>query len=386
MIPAMSSALTRRRGACCWCTRTRTTSRSAPGPRWPGTPPKVPRSRWSPARSASSARSSRRRWPTWPRSGRTGWGQYRIGELAAACAALGVTDHRFLGGPGRWRDSGMMGTAGNADPRCFWRADLDEAARALLDVIAEIRPQVLVTYDANGAYGHPDHIQAHRVAWRACELAGPGRAGQVLRHRRAGLRPAVTTEIDAAAWFGRKLAAMRAHATQITVTEPFFALSDGVPQRASGTEYYTLLAGRRPAAGGPRDRPVRPVTCWYGMPRRNGEGNTLAGHRRCRILCCSCWAVRGPDRQLPVQPRGRAGPGGRDRPAAWCWWPPACSRPGPCARSAVRWSRPSAGSLASFLLSMPLPSGSVIITSTTPGEWYLYGGTLPRCSRWGCRS
>ena len=100
-------------------------------------------------------------------------GVYRIGELATACTALGVTDHRFLGGPGRWRDSGMMGTAGNDDPRCFWRADVDQAARALLDVIGDVRPQVLVTYDARGAYGHPDHIQAHRVAWRACELAGP---------------------------------------------------------------------------------------------------------------------------------------------------------------------------------------------------------------------
>jgi N-acetyl-1-D-myo-inositol-2-amino-2-deoxy-alpha-D-glucopyranoside deacetylase len=62
-------------------------------------------------------------------------GEYRIGELAAACAELGVTDHRFLGGPGRWRDSGMMGTPGNDDPRCFWRAGVDQAAGALLDVI-----------------------------------------------------------------------------------------------------------------------------------------------------------------------------------------------------------------------------------------------------------
>ena len=62
-------------------------------------------------------------------------GEYRIGELNAACAELGVTDHRFLGGPGRWRDSGMMGTAGNDDPRCFWRADVNVAADALLGVI-----------------------------------------------------------------------------------------------------------------------------------------------------------------------------------------------------------------------------------------------------------
>jgi N-acetyl-1-D-myo-inositol-2-amino-2-deoxy-alpha-D-glucopyranoside deacetylase len=182
-------------------------------------------------------------------------GEYRIGELAAACAALGVTDHRFLGGPGRWRDSGMMGTEGNDDPRCFWRADVDQAARALLDVIGEVRPQVLVTYDANGAYGHPDHIQAHRVAWRACELAGPDGPAKFYATAALGSGPSdgqdlVTTEIDAGAWFGQKLAAMRAHATQITVDAPFFALSDGVHRPASGTEYYTLLAGSR----GPGDR------------------------------------------------------------------------------------------------------------------------------------
>jgi N-acetyl-1-D-myo-inositol-2-amino-2-deoxy-alpha-D-glucopyranoside deacetylase len=170
-------------------------------------------------------------------------GQYRIGELVAACAALGVTDHRFLGGPGRWRDSGMMGTEGNDDPRCFWRADVDQAARALLDVIGEVRPQVLVTYDANGAYGHPDHIQAHRVAWRACELAGPDGPAKFYATAALGSGAGVTTEIDAGAWFGQKLAAMRAHATQITVDAPFFALSDGVRRPASGTEYYTLLAG-----------------------------------------------------------------------------------------------------------------------------------------------
>jgi N-acetyl-1-D-myo-inositol-2-amino-2-deoxy-alpha-D-glucopyranoside deacetylase len=183
-------------------------------------------------------------------------GEYRIGELADACAALGVTDHRFLGGAGRWRDSGMMGTPGNDDPRCFWRADVDTAARALLEVIAEVRPQVLVTYDANGFYGHPDHIQAHRVAWRAFELSRPGVGAGVA----GGAGPAkfyataapesglVTTEIDAEAYFGRKMAAMRAHATQITVDPPFFALSNGVRQQASGTEHYTLLAGP-PSAG-----------------------------------------------------------------------------------------------------------------------------------------
>jgi N-acetyl-1-D-myo-inositol-2-amino-2-deoxy-alpha-D-glucopyranoside deacetylase len=176
-------------------------------------------------------------------------GEYRIGELAAACAALGVTDHRFLGGPGRWRDSGMMGTPGNEDPRCFWRADVDQAARALLDVIGEVRPQVLLTYDANGAYGHPDHVQAHRVAWRACELAGPGAPDKFYATAAPGVADQITTAIDAGPWFGRKLDAMRAHATQITVDPPFFALSDGVRREASGTEYYTLLAGTRGPSG-----------------------------------------------------------------------------------------------------------------------------------------
>lgn len=182
-------------------------------------------------------------------SGGARLGEYRIGELAAACAELGVTDHRFLGGPGRWRDSGMMGTAANDDPRCFWRADAGEAAGALLEVIREVRPQVLVTYDANGFYGHPDHIQAHRVAWRAFQQAG----GYGLRKFYATATPdsaRVTTEIDGTAYFGAKMAAMRAHATQITVSAPYFALSNNITQRASGVEYYALLAG----TVGPRGR------------------------------------------------------------------------------------------------------------------------------------
>jgi N-acetyl-1-D-myo-inositol-2-amino-2-deoxy-alpha-D-glucopyranoside deacetylase len=107
---------------------------------------------------------------------------------------------------------------------------------------------VLVTYDANGFYGHPDHIQAHRVAWRAFSLARTeglaGTEGLARFYATAAPESAeVTTEIDASAYFERKLAAMRAHATQITVSAPFFALSNHVRQRALGTEYYTLLAG-----------------------------------------------------------------------------------------------------------------------------------------------
>jgi N-acetyl-1-D-myo-inositol-2-amino-2-deoxy-alpha-D-glucopyranoside deacetylase len=184
-------------------------------------------------------------------------GAYRIGELAAACAELGVTDHRFLGGPGRWRDSGMMGTPANADSRCFWRADVDTAAGLLAEIIREVRPQVLVTYDANGFYGHPDHIQAHRVAWRAFERAGPGGPQKFYATAAPGSAE-VTTEVDATGYLGRKLAAMRAHATQLTTSPPatsppFFALSNGIRERVLGVEYYTRLAGP-PGPAGPSGR------------------------------------------------------------------------------------------------------------------------------------
>ncbi len=169
-------------------------------------------------------------------------GQHRIGELKAACDELGVRDHRFLGGPGRWRDSGMMGTAANEDPRCFWRADVAEAAALLAEVIDEVAPRAIVTYDANGYYGHPDHIQAHRVAWRAYQLAcDPARTS--FYATAAPQHAAVTTRIDVRRYLSAKFAAMRAHATQITVSEPYFALSDNVRQEVFPIECYTLLAG-----------------------------------------------------------------------------------------------------------------------------------------------
>ena len=110
-----------------------------------------------------------------------GLGAHRRGELDAAMQVLGVTDHRFLGGFGAYRDSGMKwhedGHAIAADPEnghenAFWHADLTAAADHLVEVIREVRPQVLVTYDQFGGYGHPDHIQAHRVAMYAATLAG----------------------------------------------------------------------------------------------------------------------------------------------------------------------------------------------------------------------
>jgi N-acetyl-1-D-myo-inositol-2-amino-2-deoxy-alpha-D-glucopyranoside deacetylase len=214
-----------------------------------------------------------------------GLGQHRIGELAAAMEGLGVRDHRFLGGPGRWRDSGMMDTPANERPDCFWRADLDEATRELVAVMREVRPQVVITYDENGGYGHPDHIQAHRVAvaafdksgdpsyipgvgepWQPAKLYYTAFPKSVLQAGIDAMKAAgdteffggvdsaddlpfgvpdeqVTTEIDASDYLDAKMAAMRAHKTQIAVDGPFFALSNHIGQKAFGTEYFMLVKG-----------------------------------------------------------------------------------------------------------------------------------------------
>ena len=95
-------------------------------------------------------------------------GEIRAGELEAAMADLGVTEWENLG----YRDSGMMGTDGNRDPRCFWQADLDEAARRLTFLVRTYQPDVMTTYNDYGGYGHPDHIRTHDVAVRAFARAG----------------------------------------------------------------------------------------------------------------------------------------------------------------------------------------------------------------------
>jgi N-acetyl-1-D-myo-inositol-2-amino-2-deoxy-alpha-D-glucopyranoside deacetylase len=220
-------------------------------------------------------------------------GGYRIAELREAMAALGVTDSRFLGGAGRYRDSGMMGTPANEHPRAFWNADLDEAASHAVAVIREVRPQVLVTYDDFGGYGHPDHIQAHRVAMRAAALAadpgfrpdlGPAwtiakvywnamprtllqqgidamaAAGDTTFFE--GVTSAddlpfavpddvVTTEVDGGAFAQHKDAAMRAHPTQILVDGPFFALSNNLGLELAAVEHYRLVRGERGPGSGP---------------------------------------------------------------------------------------------------------------------------------------
>jgi N-acetyl-1-D-myo-inositol-2-amino-2-deoxy-alpha-D-glucopyranoside deacetylase len=233
-------------------------------------------------------------------------GGYRISELAAAMQALGVTDHRFLGGAGRWRDSGMMGTPENDDPRAFWACAkdgerFDQAVDQAVAVIRELRPQVLVTYDENGGYGHPDHIMAHRVAMAAAQRAAePGGTGEpwaiakiywsalpksVLQRGIDALRAAgdetffdgaesaddlpmgnpddeVTAAVDGRAYAEAKQNAMRAHATQIAVDGPFFALSNNLGLEILGIEYFTLVHGE-PA--GDRDADGRETDLFAGL-------------------------------------------------------------------------------------------------------------------------
>ncbi len=233
-------------------------------------------------------------------------GGYRIGELAAAMAALGVTDHRFLGGAGYWRDSGMMGTAANDDPRAFWRCAKDRerfdvAVAQAVAVIREVRPQVLVTYDENGGYGHPDHIMAHRVAMAAADRAaadGGERAPwtvpkiywtalpkSVLQRGIDAVRAAgdqtffggvesaddlpmgnpddeVTTAVDGRAYAAGKQAALRAHPSQISVDGPFFALSNNIGMEALAIEYFRLVRG---PAGEERDVDGRETDLFGGI-------------------------------------------------------------------------------------------------------------------------
>jgi N-acetyl-1-D-myo-inositol-2-amino-2-deoxy-alpha-D-glucopyranoside deacetylase len=207
-------------------------------------------------------------------------GEHREVELKDAMAQLGINDFRFLGAPNKkWRDSGMMGTTQNERGDVFWQADLDEASYELVKIILEIKPQVLITYDEFGGYGHPDHIKAHRVAMRAAELAteqgwqiskiywntmprsviqmgiekmkevGSDFFGAQSADDLPFAKPdeLVTTVVNAPEYVPQKLEAMKAHATQISVDGPFFALSNNLGLSVWGDEYYTLVKGEKAA-------------------------------------------------------------------------------------------------------------------------------------------
>ncbi|MDG3012731.1 N-acetyl-1-D-myo-inositol-2-amino-2-deoxy-alpha-D-glucopyranoside deacetylase [Rhodococcus sp. D2-41] len=217
-------------------------------------------------------------------------GGYRIAELKAALGELsgGALAPRFLCGAGHWRDSGMAGTPSAEHPRAFVRADRDEAVGAVVQVIRDLRPHVVVTYDPVGGYGHPDHIQVHRITTAAVEAAGTDRfpdrgapwepaklywtvteddalaAGladlgdrpDAWRMPHPGELPAVpaaevTTEIDIRGVLGEKRAALAAHATQVLVSPDgrSYTLSNLIAQPVLDREHFVLVRGRHGERG-----------------------------------------------------------------------------------------------------------------------------------------
>ncbi len=219
-------------------------------------------------------------------------GEHRRGELELAMKELGVTDHRWLGGPGHFRDSGMKwhddGHAVAADDthdNAFAKADLTEAADLLVEILREVRPQVVVTYDQFGGYGHPDHIQAHRVAMYAVQLAAvsshrldlgephdvakvywtamsEARMRQSLRELRdsgdtttfEGMEPdgdlgpfvtpdeLITACVDGSAVVDRKMSSLAAHRSQVAPDGFFFSGAES-GHAFWGEEFFRLAKG-----------------------------------------------------------------------------------------------------------------------------------------------
>ena len=207
-------------------------------------------------------------------------GGYRHGELTAACAALGVTDHRYLGGIGAHRDSGMAGSPASRHPRALvhaavGRPGFEAAVAELLTVLEEVTPAVVVSYDADGGYGHPDHVTAHQIAREAARRAASVRRFlAVVRPERAvaaalaAFTPApgyaAPTPADLGFAVGderiavsvpvrdrrdRQRAALAAHATQVDLLPDGFALSNRIAQPVLDVEYFALLDGEPLPAG-----------------------------------------------------------------------------------------------------------------------------------------
>jgi LmbE family N-acetylglucosaminyl deacetylase len=195
-------------------------------------------------------------------------GERRVTETRASAEVLGASRVEFLG----YVDSGMMGTPENDLPGSFWQADVEEAAGRLARILEEESADVLTVYDDHGVYGHPDHIQVHRVGVRAAELAGTPRVFESTMHREhmiEGLQLAqreghwpddspidvpedfgspeaiITHGVDVTAWLDRKRSSMRAHASQIGEQSFFLAMPDDMFAVAFGTEWFIDRSGTR---------------------------------------------------------------------------------------------------------------------------------------------
>ena len=207
-------------------------------------------------------------------------GGFRIGELTAALRALGVDEPIFLGGAGRWRDSGMAGTPARHHQR-FIDAEPAESVGALVAIIRELRPHVVVTYDPNGGYGHPDHIHTHEVTMAAVAASSgreyPGEPWTVPKVYWTVMSTTAIAEaldalddvpqewirvsiddvsfghpdeaidavIDVPDHLSAKVAALRAHATQVTVApnDRSLALSNNIALPVGAVEHYILVSG-----------------------------------------------------------------------------------------------------------------------------------------------
>jgi len=195
--------------------------------------------------------------------------QRRVIETYASAEILGAQRVEFLG----YTDSGMMGTPANEAPGSFWTAPVDEAAKKLAALLEEEGAEVLTCYDEHGGYGHPDHIQVHRVGLRAGELAGTRRVFQatinrdhILRGRELFADPTaeadleasdiddddlgipeslITAAVDVTPYLEYKRRAMRAHASQISEQSFFLAMPDDAFAYGFGTEWF-IRAGQGP--------------------------------------------------------------------------------------------------------------------------------------------
>ena len=201
-------------------------------------------------------------------------GERRTLEVLASASTLGVGEVHFLD----YRDSGMEGTDTNDDPRSFWQADVAAASEKLAEILRADGCDVLTIYDDHGGYGHPDHIQVHRVGARAAGLAGIERVFEAtmnrdhIRRLMEAAREAgdtmgegpdvseeatfgspeelITTTVDVRDWAGVKRASMRAHASQIQESDFFMQMPDEVFLDAFGWEFFI---GRDPVARSRKD-------------------------------------------------------------------------------------------------------------------------------------
>ena len=187
--------------------------------------------------------------------------ELRAEETHAACRILGVAWGAFLG----YTDSGMKGAETNNAPGSFWSADLEEAAQKLAAILREQEAEVLTIYDDHGGYGHPDHIQVHRVGKRAAELAATPAVLEATHDRDhlkslapkfveagvAGTDPdefdlsefgtpgaQITTRVAVRAFLEQKRSAMAAHRSQVAETSFFLALPPELFELTWGEEHY----------------------------------------------------------------------------------------------------------------------------------------------------